>query len=146
MSVMPSNVNGSRGARRDARLCRFMVIALLLGAPMAAQSPGTTGISTPHPQVLDPSMGFSDVTIAARQAKMLNIERQKAIVSDADKILQLARELNADASTGYTTLSGPERMHKADEIEKLAKSVREKMTYAIGAPAPANPYALWPQR
>lgn len=91
-------------------------------------------------------MGLNDVSVGERQAKMLNIQRQKAIVSDTDKILQLARELNDDAASGYSNLSDPERMHKAEEIEKLAKNVREKMTYAIGAPPPANPLTPFSQR
>jgi hypothetical protein len=125
----------------------LLAIALLLGAPMAAQSPGTSGPpATPHLQVADPSLGFNDVPIAERQAKLLNAERQKAIVSNTARILQLARELNADATSGYSTLSAAERMHKAEEIEKLAKSVREKMTYAIGTPASSNPFAPWPPR
>ncbi|HWE86393.1 MAG TPA: hypothetical protein VG267_15725 [Terracidiphilus sp.] len=127
---------------------RFLAIALLLGAPVAAQSPGTQGPpATSHPQVLDPFVGFNDANIAGHQAKMLNIQRQKAIVSDTDKILKLARELNADATSGYSNLSPAERLRKADEIEKLAKNIREKMTYAVGMPAPVNPYApVWPQR
>jgi hypothetical protein len=127
-------------------LLRFRVLAaaLLMVCPMMAQSPGTQGPpATPHLQVLDPSSGFGDVKIQERQVKMLNDQRQKAIVADTDKILQLARELNADAASENPTFSAAQRMQKAEEIEKLAKNVREKMTNAIGVPPPANPYAPW---
>ncbi len=106
---------------------------------MIAQSPGTQGPPPqPHMQVLNPFTGFSQVTMEVRQAKMLNIQRQKAIVDDTDRILQLARELNADAIAENPVMSAAERMEKAEEIEKLAKTVRDKMTFAIGAPPPPD--------
>lgn len=123
---------------------RAAAAAFLIVGPMVAQSPGTQGPpSTPHLQVLNPSAAFSDVTIQERQVKLLNKQRQKAIVADSDRILQLARELNADATSENPSLSPAERLHKADEIEKLAKTVREKMTNAIGVPPPPNPYVPW---
>ena len=94
-----------------------------------------------------PPSASGHLTIETRQVKMLNIERQKAIVTDTDRILQLARELNADANSGNSSMSLTERLRKADEIAKLAKTVREKMAYAIGMPLPANPYVpLQPPR
>jgi HAMP domain-containing protein len=128
---------------------RIVTAVLLLGAPIAAQSPTappipiSPGIGHVRLAMTDPSMFFSDTKIEARQAKMLNVQRQQAIVTDTEKILQLARELEADAHSARPTMSLAERMHKAEEIEKLAKTVREKMTYAIGAPPPPNPYAAW---
>jgi hypothetical protein len=66
------------------------------------------------------------------------------MVSDADKLLKLAQELNADADAGGTILSPAQRMQKAAEIEKLARNVKEKMTYAIGAPQElTGPFAAW---
>lgn len=133
---------------RRAPLGRLLAIALVLGASTAAQSPNPSPspLSPPHSPILDPSTGFSDTSIAERQVKMLNIERQKVIVSDTEKILALARELNSDAASGYANLSDAERMHKADEIEKLAKTVREKMIFAVGIPPATNPYPVFPQR
>ena len=125
---------------------RVLSLALLLGVPIAAQSPGVPiapGIATPRQPILDTTMGFGDSSIGERQAKMLNIERQKTIVTDTERILQLARELDADANSDNPSMSEAVRMQKAEEIEKLAKTVREKMTYAVSAPQPANPYAPW---
>ncbi len=65
-----------------------------------------------------------------RQARLLNELRQKALVSDTDRLLALARDLDANLES----MSAPERLHKADEIQKLAKSVRDKMSYAVPAP------------
>ncbi len=63
-----------------------------------------------------------------KRIAVLNRLRQKAIVDDTTKLLRLAKELNADS----VNMSSAERIHKAAEIEKLAKSVKEKMSYAIG--------------
>jgi phenylacetate-coenzyme A ligase PaaK-like adenylate-forming protein len=138
--------NSQDQLHRGGSLPRFRVLAaaLLIVGPMVAQSPGTQGPpATPHLQILDPSSNFGDVSMQERQVKMLNDQRQKAIVADTDKILQLARELNADAVSENPTFSPAQRMQKAEEIEKLAKNVREKMTNAIGVPPPANPYTPW---
>jgi len=60
-------------------------------------------------------------------AKRANHERQAAIQRDTDKLLELATQLkeNVDKST-ENTLS-MDVIKKAEEIEKLAHSVREKM-------------------
>lgn len=129
------------------RVRRLLAIALLLGMPMAAQSPGSqNGPPMPRSPVLDPNMGFGDAAMLARQVKMLNLLRQKAIVSDTAKLLQLARELNDDTNAQNPTTSPAERMRKADEIEKLARSVREKMINAISAPDAGNPFTPWSAR
>jgi hypothetical protein len=73
-----------------------------------------------------------DPTMLERRIRALNAERQKQIVADTDKLLKLARELNdevAKANTG--TLTG-EELHKIADIEKLARSVRQRMTETVG--------------
>jgi hypothetical protein len=84
-----------------------------------------------------------DARMEARRFTALNQMRQKSMKSDAEKLLRLAQELNDDAG-GSGTLSSAERMRKAAEIEKLAKGVKEKMTYAIGAPTEIpGPFAIY---
>jgi hypothetical protein len=62
-----------------------------------------------------------------------NAERKKQINSESAKLLKLANELKAEVDkTDKDTLSiGVIR--KADEIEKLAHSVKEKMQLTVGA-------------
>ena len=62
-----------------------------------------------------------------------NAERKKQISSESAKLLKLATELKAEVDkTDKDTLSiGVIR--KADEIEKLAHSVKEKMQLTVGA-------------
>jgi hypothetical protein len=60
-------------------------------------------------------------------AKKANMQRQAAIRSDTEKLLKLAEELKQYVDkTNENTLS-VDVLKKAEEIEKLAHSVKEKM-------------------
>jgi hypothetical protein len=60
-------------------------------------------------------------------AKKRNLQRQEDIKKDTDKLLSLATELKQDVDkTDENTLS-VEVIKKAEEIEKLAHTVKEKM-------------------
>ena len=61
------------------------------------------------------------------QAKLRNIDRQKQIVADTQKLVELANELQSDVQKSNKDTLSLDVIRKADEIEKLAKSVREKM-------------------
>ncbi len=119
--------------RRRHTLRRVLILTLLLGLPMAAQVPGTPL----HLQVPDrPNFSYDpgvapDAATGAKRIQALNAQRQKDMMSDAEKLLGLARELNADA-TGSSNLSLPEELHKASEIQKLAKDIKEKMSAYVG--------------
>jgi nitric oxide reductase activation protein len=58
---------------------------------------------------------------------MRNNERQKQLVSDTDKLVALANELKADVEKSNKDTLSLDVVRKADEIEKLAHSVKEKM-------------------
>ncbi len=65
--------------------------------------------------------------LAEQQARGRNSERQKRLMADTDKLLSLATELKQEVDkTDKNTLS-VDVVKKADEIEKLAHSVKEKM-------------------
>ena len=118
---------------------RLGVFVLLLALPIAAQLPApprpSPGQIQFNPATADPNnTGNFDPRIEARRLAMLNALRQKSKKTDADKLLQLATELNDDAAGGGNTLTPAERIRKAAEIEKLAKNVKAKMTYVEGNP------------
>ena len=59
-------------------------------------------------------------------------EREKQIAEDNAKLLRLATDLKAEVDkTSIDTLS-LSVIRKADEIEKLAHSVRERMKQSVG--------------
>jgi hypothetical protein len=129
------------------RLNRFRastvgVLALALFGAVSAMPvgqqpvPGPLGQSRQNP--FDQSTQM-DPLIAERQLKALNAERQKSMVSDTDKLLKLARELNDEVQTGNTDVE----LRKIADIEKLARNVKQKMSISlVGGPAfhdPASP-------
>jgi hypothetical protein len=62
-----------------------------------------------------------------------NAERQKQIADDSAKLLKLAADLKAEVDkTNEDTLSLTV-IRKAEEIERLAHSVKEKMKLSVGS-------------
>jgi hypothetical protein len=103
---------------------------------------GQSGQSTVHPPFTrnqqdanSPFDDFDSVT-AERRNRALNMERQKLMVSDANKLLKLARELNDEVASTKSDAFTSDQLHKIAEIEKLARSVRERMASAVGSPQP----------
>lgn len=82
-------------------------------------------MTIPNP-VLEPDGTPSPQTEAA-QAKLRNIERQKQLVEDTQKLLALANELKVDVDKSSKDTLSIDVIKKADEIEKLAHNVKEKM-------------------
>ena len=89
-----------------------------------------------------------DPVMMERRMRALNIERQKEMVSDTNKLLKLARELNAEVAGQKSDALTPDQLHKIAEIEKLARNVKERMTSAVGGlqqsviPSPAVVYPM----
>jgi hypothetical protein len=62
-----------------------------------------------------------------QREKALNKQRQTALQKDTDHLLQLATQLKEDVDKSNEHTLSLEVVKKAEEIEKLAKSVKEKM-------------------
>lgn len=60
-------------------------------------------------------------------AKRRNKERQEALKKDTDKLMALCTELKEQVDKSNENILSLDVIKKAEEIEKLAKSVREKM-------------------
>ena len=60
-------------------------------------------------------------------AKQANLKRQEDLKRDTEKLLQLANELKAYVDKTNENVMSLEVVKKTEEIEKLARSVREKM-------------------
>jgi hypothetical protein len=69
-----------------------------------------------------------------RMMREANKKRQQDIREDTDKLFQLATELKAAVDKTNENLLSIDVVRKADEVEKLAKKVKEKMKDAIGPP------------
>ena len=84
-----------------------------------------------------PQSGFGagpdlDPAFAAKRMRALNADRQKSMVSDADKLVKLARQLDTEIASNPTEELTPEEVRKLTQIEKLARSVKTKMAQSFG--------------
>ena len=73
-----------------------------------------------------------------KMAQAHNADRQKKLVADTNKLLNLATELNAELSHANIASLTPDQVRKVAEMKKLAHSVREKMSTAWTEPAPSS--------
>jgi hypothetical protein len=85
----------------------------------------------------------TDPIFIAKRAQALNADRQKSMVADTNKLVMLARQLDAEIASNPTDRLTSEELRKVGEIEKLARSVKAKMAQSFaGGPQfqqPASP-------
>lgn len=126
-----------------------MVFVIVSTLAVRSQSGSPRGIiNRPAPMPTDPaSSGDYDPTQMERRLTALNIERQKQMVSDTNKLLKLARELNEEVAANSSAMLTGDQLHKIAEIEKLARGVKQKMADGVGqsTPAPQMPIGMPPQ-
>jgi hypothetical protein len=121
------------GTRCGRALIAFSVLAALVGnaqqVPQAAPGTAPSNMPTASPGRLHPAPEVVVPPSASAQQNFdaVNAERRKQIADDSAKLLKLATELKSEVDkTSKDTLSlGVIR--KAEEIERLARGVKEKM-------------------
>jgi hypothetical protein len=98
-------------------------------AQQEGQQSGQTKPSSPHP-LLTPDEKVDNSTNqkpTTNQVGSASDARQAQFIADSQKLYQLAQELKVEvAKSNKNTLSIP-ATKKAEEIEKLAKSLKERM-------------------
>jgi hypothetical protein len=113
----------------------------LLGSAQSL-SPGQTS-GRVSPRVHDPfedSPDGNDPVYASKRMNALNADRHKSMVSDAEKLLRLARELDAEVTANTSEELTPKERKEVAEIEKLARNVKEKMARSFaGGPVLHDP-------
>ncbi|MDR3772958.1 MAG: hypothetical protein P4L26_06395 [Terracidiphilus sp.] len=140
--------SGARCAAANARLPRWRrrCVSLILLATLGgiAQNPITPGgalrtdlvdMATPINQAPDSNaqMQMRDQQSKQQNFAAANAERKKQIAEDSARLLKLANDLKAEVDkTSKDTLSLTV-IRKADEIEKLAHAVKEKMKLTVAA-------------
>jgi len=87
------------------------------------QSPRYPG-QAHQPSDLDPT---TDPRRLEQQEDARSTERQKRLVADTDKLLALATDLKQQVDKTNKNILSVDVIKKADEIEKLAHSVKERM-------------------
>jgi hypothetical protein len=111
---------------RPKLIAWLLFIALLLSLPR--NSEGQRGArqsvdGTAAPADVDESRAKLDRDMAKRA----NLERQASIKADTDKLLKLSGELKDYVDRSNENILSLDVVKKAEEIEKLAHSVKEKM-------------------
>jgi hypothetical protein len=96
-----------------------------LGKQGQQQVPGAP--PKPGTGLPDDPTGPIDEHRAQQQAKLQNNDRQKRLVADTEKLLVLATDLKAQVDKSTKDTLSVDVIKKADEIEKLAHSVKERM-------------------
>ena len=103
------------------------------GAQMNSQlpQPNTGKAAIRYPESSNP-FGDSEPGPDKRRLRLLNTARQKEIVSETARLLKLAQELNNEVASSDSSRMTGEQLRKVAEIAKLAKSVKEKMSFSVG--------------
>jgi hypothetical protein len=108
----------------------IIIVGIVLGPPASSQ------FDSPR------SQSQTEKEMQERAAREANKKRQQDIRTDTDKLFQLANELKDAVDKSNEHLLSLEVVRKADEVEKLAHRVKEKMKEAIGPPAHEEPQRL----
>jgi hypothetical protein len=107
-------------------LRQFFFLLLLFAA--FASFPGSSLAQLPSPgQAPGRQPDEQESKMQREQAKKLNKERQEALKRDTDKLLKLSAELKQYVDKSNEHVLSLDVIKKAEEIEKLAHSVKEKM-------------------
>jgi hypothetical protein len=95
-----------------------------LPAPPGQSQPRTPTFGQPGQEGSpDPSMRRAELEAARRR----NIERQTKMVADSDKICLLAQQFSDEVNKSSQESLSPAALKKIEEIEKLAKGVKDRM-------------------
>jgi spore coat polysaccharide biosynthesis protein SpsF (cytidylyltransferase family) len=110
----------------------IVVVSLLLPACCVAQAKGVELAQMQQP--MDPQFGQQrnkqdpdEVRIEREMAKERNKQRQAQLKADTDKLLKLATELKEYVDKTNENILSVDVLKKTDEIDKLAKSVHDRM-------------------
>ncbi|MGC2108818.1 MAG: hypothetical protein WA655_04830 [Candidatus Korobacteraceae bacterium] len=80
---------------------------------------------------VSPSPSSAEDAWEAQQRKEMlkkrNVERQQELKKDTEKLLELATELKQSVDKSNENTLSLDVIKKADQIEKLAKSIKDKM-------------------
>ena len=107
-------------------ICGGMGPALdgMVAAQTSSHQSGANGnASNGSPSLLD--AGPSPFPDNSRQKR--NEERQRRLVGDTQKLLALTAQLKEEVAASSAEAMTPEMLKQMEEIEKLAKSVKDKM-------------------
>lgn len=109
-----------------AKLCWFAwILVLLIPNAVGAQAQNRPG--PPSTQQQGPPEDEATIRMRKDMAKKANIERHESLKRDTDRLLDLAQQLKNQVDKSNENQLSLDVLKKAEEIEKLAHNVKEKM-------------------
>jgi hypothetical protein len=140
-----SNAGFSGCAEEDMmNLLRIMMRIAMIGLAVLALSSVSGNGQRPGPPQLPGALSGQDTlgqtpnnkaekdqspfgNSAEKQSRLREEERQRRLVSDSDKLLELATALHNEVAKTDKHILSVDVVKRADEIEKLARSVKDRM-------------------
>lgn len=108
--------------------------SIIIGIAMLLAPIGGLSAQQIHlPPAVSQSQGMGNVPVTSgnevqkQQAIAANLQRQAEMKRDSEKLLQLTQELNDYLQKSDRSTMSVDALKKAEQIEKLAHSVRSKM-------------------
>lgn len=86
----------------------------------------------------NPAEAREEAHIRRERDKALNAKRQEELKRDTERLLKLATELKENVDKTNQNMLSLDVIKKAEEIEKLAKSVKDKMKAQGLEPMPGS--------
>ena len=108
-------------------LTAFLLLTLARSAPCFSQNPPQFPRINPKPDAQEDREGEERSKMEKDMAKKANQERQVQLQRDTDNLLKLATELKQYVDKSNEHMLSLDVIKKAEAIEKLAHSVKEKM-------------------
>lgn len=109
------------------RLPLWLLFLCLSTPPAIGQTPTASGSHRQDALAPIANEDEAHARIASDMAKKAAKERVAALKHDTDKLLKLSQELKESVDKSNENVLSVDVIKKAEEIEKLAKSVKEKM-------------------
>lgn len=140
ISLRPSCACTPTRKRMRHSWCAILAYLLTIGASastsvcFAQQNPN---VSIHNPVLTAPPDANAQMQMHDQQTKQqsyaaANAERKKQIAEDSEKLLKLASDLKAEVDKTDKDALSLNVIRKADEIERLAHIVKEKMKLTVG--------------
>jgi hypothetical protein len=109
------------------RLCQIFLLLVLAVSFRAMGSQAQQPITTPPFGEKTSAAEKERIKMEREAAKRANQQRQAELKRDTEKLFGLATELKNSVEKTNTGILSVEVVRKAEEIERLAHSVKEKM-------------------
>lgn len=122
-------------------LCALAATALLMGSALPGQQQQQQAPNVDRPYLIPAANRLPDANDQMRmrddKAKQVNFdaanaERKKQLSDDSAKLLTLAMALKAEVDKTNKDMLSLNVIRKADEIERLAHNVKDKMKLTMG--------------